>query len=451
MMIILLVCVVGVYSNQNEITKHFSTVTPYEMKHHYDESLEGFEIVYSELVQRHGSRNPTKGKILGMSKIEDLLKKYTTYEWVNPFTVEMEGELIQRGVDELIALGKFYKKLLNPLFKNHELSQVNVSCTYKKRTCDSGIAFLKGFYEDDEEKYNKMFINGVFDNTNEYVKVKVTPKEIDAELGFFRICPRYDEYMEMNSTFFDSKTYLETIKPIIAGKVFDKLKRRNLIKESVLRNNQQLLEFKRELTKTIDSFFRSASYEYITFDKTDGLLTFFDVEDAKAFEYVKDLETYRTKSVSNEITHHIAIPLLESLMKNIQSHLPMNEKNGYIHVNKEKAHILGTFRFAHAETVTPLMTLLGINLDRFELSLKTKERLKSKRKWNMSKISPFSTQLMFVVVKDNRNQYYIKTYFNQEAVILPAFPYSTLCPIEEFMRYYGKYTENFDFNAYCSK
>ena len=447
---LLCVCVTSSESTMPEIAHHFSTVTPYTIKYPEHDKFENYEIVYSELINRHGSRNPTEKKMIKFDKAVKLLKKFTNIEYTTEWDIKNEGQLCEMGEYELQEIGKFYKKEFEKLYKDHTLNQINVSCTFKPRTHDSAVEFLRGFYSDDVEKYSMLFENNekqTFKEDNGKIKIQNMKKNEDIYLYFHKNCHRYNEYMKQEEIKKESKEYEKRVIPTLANKLINKMKEKNLIKENVLNDNVKMTEFEAKVEKSYQHLYRLAQYDYIVNKKTTGLIELFDVEDAKEMEFAKDLETYRTKNKVDTSTYYIAIPLLGSIMENIKSHLPENYSNNYIQRNNSQ--YIGNFRFAHAETVTPLMTLLGINLDDYPITMDMDPVLKEKRKWNMSKISQFSTHFMFVLVKDKQEKYYIKTYFDQLPVKLPACPNDIMCPVNDFFTYYEKYTKDFNYHQYC--
>lgn len=443
--------VISTKSETLEFVKHFSTVTPYEIKYPPHDSFDNYEIVYSELVQRHGARNPTEKKMKKFGKMIDILNKYTNIKYTTEWDVKNEGELVQMGAKELQEIGKFYKKEFEKLYKNHSLEQINVTSTFKKRTHDSAVEFLRGFYSDDIEKYSMLFNNDEkqsFKEDNGKISIRNMNKDEDIYLYYHKNCYKYDEFMKQEDIKKESKKYEKQAIQKIADKILKKMKKLKLIKQNVLDNNELYNEFEEKLKKSFADFYRLAQYDYIVNNKTTGIIELFDGKDSEEMSFAKDLETYRTKGTYDTITHYIAIPLFDSIMNNIKSHLPEYYSQQYNKVNKDSNYV-GNFRFAHAETVTPLMTLLGINLDDYPLTAKMDNKLKENRKWDMSKISQFSVHFMFVLVKDSHDKYYIKTYFDQLPVKLPACPNDIMCPVDDFFTYYEKYTKDFDFNQYC--
>ncbi|EKE40460.1 hypothetical protein ENUP19_0240G0035 [Entamoeba nuttalli] len=425
MLAVLLVNMVLSCCGYNEdITHCLSTRTPYFLKDIRDPTLDHFTVVHAELVQRHGSRYPTSNDINAMNMMAEKFAENSKITWKNPFPMEMEGELCERGKQELFSLGKYYKGEFKKLFYGKSLLNINITATFKKRTQDSARSWLEGFYDDEPEKKQM-----VIDNK---INITVVPKDKDTQLYFHKNCRRYVEYEKSGSTHKQSNQYAQMKLSETANRFIEAIGMTD-IDESTSKSLTQLA-------------FTAGAHEYVVFNKSDGMLKYFNIRDAHIMEYIKDLETYYTKGNFSELNYKIAIPLLDSIINGLKLAV-VNDKN--IQLTKQDNNILGNFRFAHAETVTPLMTLMGVNIDQFALTVKLNEAKKNQRKWNMSKVSPYSVHFMFVLLKSKKGQYYVRTYFNQEAIVLPSCG-TEICLFEDFVKYYEKITKDFDYNTFCS-
>ncbi|ELP87304.1 multiple inositol polyphosphate phosphatase 1 precursor, putative [Entamoeba invadens IP1] len=402
------------------ISKHFATATPYPQYYKRDPTIDHYEVIYSELVSRHGARYPTEKNTLASIALSELLNSKSHIKWDSPFTLEKQGQLCERGEDELLRLGTYYKTMLNSLYKGKGLSLFNVSATAVPRAQDSAVYWMKGFSFDEPENLKLI----------EEKKMNITVAQIEDDmlLYFHKCCQKYIKYKKLPSTKAESKSFMEAAALKIS---------KHFVSQTGLTQITQ-----EETLEATAAAFNSAVYEYIVFNKTNGLLKYFSVQDAEVFEYAKDLETYFTKSVSTALNYKMAIPLLHTILEALRNAMENNKE-------KHKQIVLGNFRFAHAETVTPLMVLLGIKYDKYPLTAKLPLDLKINRQWKMSELSPFSTHLMFVVLKDKTGNYYVRTYMNQRPVVVPPCPSSTICEAETFLKYYYNVTRGFDFNAFC--
>ncbi|KAL7714948.1 Multiple inositol polyphosphate phosphatase 1 [Entamoeba marina] len=408
----------NVYSSS--ITHHFQTATAYPFSSIEDPLIEHYQVVHAELLNRHGSRYPTSSTTSKMSELSEILNKYSNVHWENPFSMDKEGQLCDRGKIELQEIGMYYRELMAELFENQSIDRINVSATYKSRTQESAKNFLYGFYANDPSNL-EIVKSGNFN-------IIVDDKDQDIQLYFHKNCQRYVDYSDKKSTNFQMSKYVNAILPNIRNRFMQRIK---------MEPNSF---FDIDMFKTA---WEAAKYEYIVFNTSDSLLPYFTLSDAKIFDYIKDLGTFYTKGMATPLNYRMAIPLLTSILNGIERSL--NEDK-----NDEKQTILGNFRFAHAETVTPLMTLLGLNVDKYPLRATSSISRKSKRQWRMSKDSPFATHSMFVLLKDDVGKYFIRLYFNQKPVVLPACPTTTLCPVTSFFDYYNKVVKDFNFYNFCA-
>ena len=134
------------------------------------------------------------------------------------------------------------------------------------------------------------------------------------------------------------------------------------------------------------------------------------------------------------------------------------------------------FRFAHAETLLPFLTLLGLYKDDKAL-LGTNFMMHQTRLFRTSKISPFSANIAFVLLdcseggegkenndddddqngksKDNvydgrrHNNYKVQVLHNELPVRLP-FCDSDVCPLEVVRHHLKRHIEQCDFDGLCA-
>ncbi len=81
------------------------------------------------------------------------------------------------------------------------------------------------------------------------------------------------------------------------------------------------------------------------------------------------------------------------------------------------------FRFAHAETIIPFISLLGLYTDSQPLQYNSPPNFIASRNWNASWISPFAANVMFVLYECEKNgdtRYYVKTLHNERELVVPG-------------------------------
>lgn len=165
------------------------------------------------------------------------------------------------------------------------------------------------------------------------------------------------------------------------------------------------------------------------FDDSEHFCQLFEESDAKIFEYVNDLSDYWTKGYGNSINYQIACPLLKDIFRDLET------ENG-------KASL----RFAHAETILPLTSLLGLYKDDFVLRWNSSADEIENRKWRTSQISPFAANYAFVLINCSNSQK-VSLFHNEKQVHIPGCS-ELYCDIQE-LREIWKDSLDCDFNSLC--
>ena len=361
---------------------HFATSTPYRMKKVEDDkqSLIGLKVVNIQLVQRHGARYPTLNTIYKIDKVTQFLKSNDFY-YTNPFPKELHGELCERGNKELNMLARYYSHLF-PSILSYPSYLFKISSSHKKRAQDSAKRYVEGLFHNDIEKQQQvkklLHVNNKKDN-----------------LLFFQNDPEYVKHVSDKNTLKEVRLF--------ENKTMDKLSlhlEQNLYKQL----GKMPKHFNNITFELLLNTFKAGMYEYVVSNHSN-LLDLFSINDVYDYEYRKDIDSYYMKGRIHRINYKIACPLLHNIMNDM--------KNAMICDQKNKMHSICNLRFGHAETVTPLMSLLDLNTDRYHITSSLTKKQRDNRLWKQSIISPFSSHLLFVLLKDNQNRYFIKTYLNQ--------------------------------------
>ena len=119
------------------------------------------------------------------------------------------------------------------------------------------------------------------------------------------------------------------------------------------------------------------------------------------------------------------------------------------------------FRFAHAETLLPLISVLGLFKDDNQL-LGTNFEENRDRKFRTSRIAPFSANVAFVLFDCGghsgstgqgdggfEERYMVQVLFNELPIRLP-FCESDVCALSVLKQNLVKHTEQCDFDSMCA-
>lgn len=174
--------------------------------------------------------------------------------------------------------------------------------------------------------------------------------------------------------------------------------------------------------------FKICAFEATLQHDISHFCSLFDHDDIEVFETFHDLKDYWEKGYGNTINYHISCPLLNDFMKSIYYHTK-NTKNEKKPIERVK------LRFAHAETIMPFISLLGLFQD--ESPLLWNSTL-TNRAWRTSEICPFSANVAFALY-NCEGTHKIQVLVNEEPVQLPSCKGATYCPLDTFIESYSDF------------
>ncbi|KAF1793831.1 Histidine phosphatase superfamily [Phytophthora cactorum] len=117
-----------------------------------------------------------------------------------------------------------------------------------------------------------------------------------------------------------------------------------------------------------------------------------------------------------------------------------------------KSEVEGLFRFAHAETILPLASLLNVSyFDRHASD-------PLQRKFKSSELAPFAANIGFVLYEcaDEKEKsqaattFKVKTLLNERKVIFNECKGQTLCPFDVLVSIFHRWIYEFDFQKHCT-
>lgn len=417
---------------------HMSTKTKYPAPH--DEELTSTEAPQCRPVQlnyvvRHGTRFPTMKDMrriartherLAANESSPLLMTNTSPSrpswvatWTNPFPVEREAWLAEAGVMEMISIGMRLRKRFGQdmQLQFHDAKFV-FEHTWKPRTQQSAMAFAYGFFKG---------VQPVF--------YQSSPIGEDKELRFYDNCPAFEQQIDRNKT--------ATIE-------FSKYRDSNRMRRNLRRFRE--LAFNDSLTQDdLEAAYAGCAFDAAARGVFNHWCSLFDEEMILSMDYFHDLKHFYKKSHGNAMAYEIATPLLQDMVQSM--------KNRVAH----KSDIEGHFRFAHAETVVPLASLL--NLSEFDRHDKTAEnqflattplQVAVKRTFKGSELAPFAANIGFVLYEceggndddSTKPSYRVQALLNEREVVVPGCE-TPLCPLGQLERVFHKWLYEYNFEEQC--
>uniref|UniRef100_H2ZCE5 Multiple inositol polyphosphate phosphatase 1 n=1 Tax=Ciona savignyi TaxID=51511 RepID=H2ZCE5_CIOSA len=183
-----------------------------------------------------------------------------------------------------------------------------------------------------------------------------------------------------------------------------------------------------------------ALYQLCAFDKAlhdrnqlcSGFSRFF----FEVLEYVSDLKHFYKTGYGFRINYLLACPLLEDIVRRLDASVEPNSKNGSV-----------VLRFGHAETLIPLLCLLGLYQDDVRLTAHNFPRHRHSRKFRTGTFSPFAGNVAIVLYKFGTN-FKIAVVVNERVVKLP-FAQCHYCDYSTFKHLLSKRLEGIKCNTVC--
>eukprot|EP00727_Mastigamoeba_balamuthi_P000728 m51a1_g10652 hypothetical protein (433) ;mRNA; f:48726-50168 len=424
----LLLAAAACYASSDDLAEHFGTSTPYRPgDQHPVRAPDNYTVVGLSSIGRHGSRYPTAGKIKGFKKLQaflaansNVLTKRWMRGWTPDYDAAYDGVLWKRGASELMGIGEriaeYYGDVITPYNPNTVVS----TCTY------SGVAFGLGALGVSEFKSSPWAVN---------------EDTAGRELRFFENCAAYVNGVDENET---------TYAPLRAyqASVYDRIAPK--IAPQTGLSIEQLKQADR-----IETMWNLCVWDTLVHgdsdddddddkrgDKKKGNKSewcgLFDAEDAEAMELADDIEKHLQCGYGVRLSHRVAAPLLQAIVRHLDD------------LAAGRTGVRARLRFAHAETVMPLLALLGLYRDDVPLTSMTPAQRQA-RLWRTSRISPMATNVFFVLATaaDGREPL-VQVLHNEAPVALrPAGCSRAWCPLSAIKAAYADALAT-DFDKLCA-
>jgi multiple inositol-polyphosphate phosphatase/2,3-bisphosphoglycerate 3-phosphatase len=401
--------------------QHLATKTPYPLfeANNYTKAPDGCHILHLDYVGRHGSRAPTVSDIKRLTTLQATIRRHkdllhnTNYSWLlnwtNPYKPFQAGNLEVLGELEQYTIAKRFALLYNITAPSVD-NAYPIQTTMIPRAARSGNAFGFGLFEGKGELGR--------DNFKPFY-IFSESLERDVTLRFFDICPLYIQtILNSGDTIAEYTRFVREQLPKVAGNVSNRLGVFPLWNLTV---------------DEIDAIYTACTFEYAKSNVTDRWCSLFSDDDFLTLEYAEDLINYWTKGYGYELNYRIACPLLKEIIVIM---------DGKINRSAEYFVELGKFRFAHAETLLPLIALLGLYRDDAPLRANSSLECIQNRKWRTSVISPYAANLAFILYEcnststANASQYLVKLIHNEKEMFIPGCENNIYCPYTTFKSKY---------------
>ncbi|KJE94851.1 hypothetical protein CAOG_05422 [Capsaspora owczarzaki ATCC 30864] len=389
---------------------------PFQDSSSYTLPPAGSVLVHSALLARHGSRYPTN--IADFTDLDNVLYPIEGQitnpalqwlkSWEPPFTLTDEGLLVQRGMQEHYDLAQRLSFAFPDTFRApYSPITYTVQATQVSRAAQSAASFTYGLFEG----------NGQLEQKYSPVAIWSNSMNADFTLRFFDACPAYNTYLDSDASSAESNKYISSAAmKAVAARISATL---NVTSFSL--TPVQALEI-----------YSMCQYEVAVLNITNQFCALIDPSDVDTLNYVDDLLTYWQIGYGNTINYNIASPLLQDIISTLVS-------------TSRSPGLAASLRFAHAETVAPLIALLGLYKDGTPLRASASPAAIANRLWRGSSIIPFAANLHFAMYftpgERATSNYVVGLFHNEMQVAWPGCEADALntfyCPLDVIQRIYA--------------
>ncbi|XP_070975426.1 multiple inositol polyphosphate phosphatase 1-like [Oncorhynchus clarkii lewisi] len=325
--------------------------------------------VHVTAIIRHGTRYPTTKNIKRMQRLYDLVlndakntDKWLTdikTKWEMWYTEDMDGKLVEKGRDDhrhlAVRLATFFPSLMSE--ENLRSHRIRFITSSKHRCVDSIVAFQEGLL-------------------NLWNVTEVGPsQEINDELmRFFDQCKKFVDDVENN------KTALEEVH------LFKASAEMKIVQMKMAAQLQ--VPYNHITPDLVEAAFFLCSYEFAIKSLNSPWCNLFDETDAQVLEYKNDLKQYWKRGYGHDINRKSSCALFHDLFNRLDK---AAHEIRFGHVSEAV-----TIQVGHAETLLPLLALMGFFRDETPLTADNFD-LQHGRTFRTSRIVPYAANLVFVL------------------------------------------------------
>ncbi|KAL0984125.1 hypothetical protein UPYG_G00137440 [Umbra pygmaea] len=325
--------------------------------------------IHVTAIIRHGTRYPTTKNIKRMQRLYDLVldKALHTDNWLNDiktnwkmwYTDDMDGKLVEKGRDDhrhlAVRLANLFPSLMSE--ENLRSKRIRFITSSKHRCVDSVVAFQEGLL-----------------SLWRVAEIGLSHTINDELMRFFDECKRFVEDVENNKT---------ALKEVYLFKDSADMKRVELKVADRLQVPYSLIT-----TDLVEAAFFLCSYEFAIKSLNSPWCNLFDETDAQVLEYKNDLKQYWKRGYGHDINRKSSCTLFHDLFSRLDQ---TAHEFRFGHVSEAV-----TIQVGHAETLLPLLTLMGFFRDESPLTADNFD-MQHSRTFRTSLIAPYAANLVFVL------------------------------------------------------
>lgn len=376
--------------------------------------------VHLTAIIRHGSRFPTAKNIRRIHKLSELVRTESPRSsagrlqelqsrWEMWYTEDMDGQLVMKGREDLRQLAKRLYVLFPSLLAEENLSRISLRSSSKHRCVSSVEAFQEGLRDAWKGK-----------------EVQYSHQVDDELMRFFEHCRGYVEGVENN------RTALLEVEKFKHGEEMDAVRRRMAEKLG--------LPHQRLTPELVEAAFFLCSYELSIKALHSPWCFLFDESDAKVLEFKSDLKQYWKRSHGHVISSLSSCPLFHHVFRTL-------DKAGRPRRSTDAAPEPASILVGHAETLLPLLSLLGLYKDKTPPTASNYQSQHG-RSFRTSRIVPYAANILFVLYDCQRGPR-LQMLINESPVRFPGLEKEDAPLYRDVRATYRHLLDGCDFEKEC--
>ncbi|KAM7408607.1 hypothetical protein PAMA_002359 [Pampus argenteus] len=378
--------------------------------------------IHLTAIIRHGTRYPTTKNVKKMQKLYDLVKssaknkqswlREIQSQWRMWYTEDMDGRLVQKGVDDHRHLAVRLSKLFPSLITEDKLrgGLIQFITSSKHRCVNSTLSFKAGLTELWAIK-DKEFDHSVN----------------DALMRFFDQCTRFVEEVDNNPS------ALSEVDKFKEGPEMRRVQEKIADRLGVPYNN---------ITDDMaEAAFYLCAYEFAIKTVNSPWCQLFDEVDAQVMEYANDLKQFWKRGYGYDINSKSSCILFHDVFSRLDQ--AAKEKSGQV---TEAV----TVQVGHAETLLPLLTLLGFFKDSDPLT-STNYATQTQRSFRTSHMLPYAANLLLVLYDCGGGDLRLQPLLNEKPVSFPGLTgqQASMPLYQDVRQHYRELLQGCDFETVC--
>ncbi|XP_076599914.1 multiple inositol polyphosphate phosphatase 1a [Chaetodon auriga] len=380
--------------------------------------------IHLTAIIRHGTRYPTSKNVKKMQKLYELVKSRAAgkeswlreiqTQWTMWYTEDMDGRLVQKGVNDHRHLAVRLSKLFPSLISEEKLRGgfIQFITSSKHRCVNSTLSFKAGLTE-------------LWAITDEEFDHAVN----DALMRFFDQCTRFVEEVDNNPS------ALSEVDLFRQGPEMTRVQEKIADRLGVPYN---------DITDDMaEAAFYLCAYEFAIKTVNSPWCRLFDEVDAQVMEYANDLKQFWKRSYGYDINSKSSCILFHDLFSRLDN-AASESKSG------QQVTEAVTVQVGHAETILPLLTLLGFFKDSDALK-STNYASQTQRSFRTSHMLPYAANLVLVLYDCGGGDLRLQPLLNEKPVTFPGLtdPRASVPLYEDVKEHYRELLQGCDFETEC--